>query len=103
MKNQNIGSNFDDFLLEEGMLEETAAIAVKRVIAWQIAQAMKGQKMTKTSLAEKMRTSRASLNRLLDENDGPKRRLWVRKSRLHTPPPGQLKIASALRTLGDFG
>jgi antitoxin HicB len=69
MKNQNIGSNFDDFLLEEGMLEETAAIAVKRVIAWQIAQAMKGQKMTKTSLAEKMRTSRASLNRLLDEND----------------------------------
>jgi antitoxin HicB len=69
MKNQNIGSKFDDFLLEEGMLEETAAIAVKRVIAWQIAQAMKGQKMTKTSLAEKMRTSRASLNRLLDEND----------------------------------
>lgn len=69
MKTQNIGSSFDDFLLEEGMLEEAAAIAVKRVIAWQIAQAMKGQKMTKTSLAEKMRTSRASLNRLLDEND----------------------------------
>lgn len=69
MKTQNIGSNFDDFLMQEGMLEEAAAVAVKRIIAWQIAQEMKGQKMTKTSLAEKMRTSRASLNRLLDEND----------------------------------
>lgn len=69
MKTKNIGSNFDDFLKEEGMLEETTAVAVKRVIAWQIAEEMKGQNMTKTSLAEKMRTSRASLNRLLDEND----------------------------------
>lgn len=69
MKTKNVGSNFDDFLKEEGMLEETTAVAVKRVIAWQIAEEMKGQNMTKTSLAEKMRTSRASLNRLLDEND----------------------------------
>lgn len=69
MKTKNVGSNFDDFLKEEGMFEETTAVAVKRVIAWQIAEEMKGQNMTKTSLAEKMRTSRASLNRLLDEND----------------------------------
>jgi predicted XRE-type DNA-binding protein len=69
MKTQNIGSNFDDFLMEEGMLEEAEAVAVKRVIAWQIAKELKGQNMTKTSLAAKMRTSRASLNRLLDEND----------------------------------
>ncbi|SDF96454.1 MULTISPECIES: XRE family transcriptional regulator [unclassified Duganella] len=69
MKTKNIGSNFDDFLKEEGMLEEAEAVAVKRVIAWQIAEEMKGQNLTKTSLAEKMRTSRASLNRLLDEND----------------------------------
>ncbi|OEZ58581.1 XRE family transcriptional regulator [Duganella sp. HH105] len=69
MKKQNIGSSFDDFLIEEGALEDATAVAVKRVIAWQIAQAMKKQKMSKTSLAEKMHTSRASLNRLLDEND----------------------------------
>jgi len=69
MKNQNIGSDFDDFLAGEGMLEEVTAVAVKRVIAWQIEQEMSAQKITKTSMAKKMRTSRASLNRLLDEND----------------------------------
>ena len=69
MKKQNMGSDFDDFLAEEGMLEEATAVAVKRVIAWQIEQEMFAQKMTKTAMAKKMRTSRASLNRLLDEND----------------------------------
>jgi antitoxin HicB len=69
MKNKNIGSDFDDFLAHEGMLEEVTAVAVKRVIAWQIEQEMSAQKMTKTAMAKKMRTSRASLNRLLDEND----------------------------------
>jgi len=69
MKKQNIGSDFDDFLAEEGMLEEVTAVAVKRVIAWQIEQEMAAQNMTKTAMAKKMRTSRASLNRLLDEND----------------------------------
>ena len=66
---QHIGSSFDDFLQEEGILEEVNAVAVKRVLAWQIAQAMKAQNLTKTALAEKMHTSRASLNRLLDEED----------------------------------
>jgi antitoxin HicB len=69
MKKQNIGSSFDDFLAEEGMLEEVTAIAVKRVIAWQIEQAMKQQKVNKTAMAKKMQTSRAALNRLLDQND----------------------------------
>jgi len=69
MNKQNIGSNFDDFLAEEGMLEEITAVAVKRVIAWQIEQEMTAQRITKTAMAKKMRTSRASLNRLLDEND----------------------------------
>ena len=53
-----------------GMLEEVTAVAVKRVIALQIEQEMLAQKMTKTAIAKKMRTSRASLNRLLDENYG---------------------------------
>lgn len=69
MKKKHIGSNFDDFLAEEAMLEESTAVALKRVIAWQIAEEMQAQHMTKTALAKKMRTSRAALNRLLDEND----------------------------------
>lgn len=69
MGKKHIGSNFDDFLAEQAMLEEATAVALKRVIAWQIAQEMQAQQMTKTALAKKMRTSRAALNRLLDEND----------------------------------
>ena len=69
MGKKHIGSSFDDFLAEEAMLEETTAVAIKRVIAWQIAQEMEIQHLTKTALAKKMRTSRAALNRLLDEND----------------------------------
>lgn len=67
--NKHIGSSFDDFLAEEGLLEEIAAAAIKRVVAWQISQEMKAQHLTKTALAEKMHTSRAALNRLLDETD----------------------------------
>ena len=66
---QHVGSSFDDFLQEEGLLEEATAVAIKRVRAWQIAEAMKAQKLTKTAMATKMHTSRASLNRLLDEED----------------------------------
>ncbi|NBT69176.1 MAG: Fis family transcriptional regulator [Betaproteobacteria bacterium] len=69
MAKKNIGSSFDDFLKEEAMLEEVTAVAMKRVIAWQIAQEMKVQQLTKTALAKRMHTSRAALNRLLDEND----------------------------------
>lgn len=66
---KHIGSNFDDFLEEEGMREEVMAAAVKRVIAWQIAQAMKAQKVSKTEMATRMHTSRMVVNRLLDERD----------------------------------
>jgi predicted XRE-type DNA-binding protein len=69
MNKQHIGTRFDDFLSEEAMLEEATAVAVKRVIAWQIEQEMRSQKLTKTALAEKMHTSRAALNRLLDATD----------------------------------
>lgn len=69
MNKQNIGSSFDDFLKEEAILEETTAVALKRVIAWQIADEMKTQNLTKTALAKRMHTSRAALNRLLDDED----------------------------------
>ncbi|BDW11479.1 Fis family transcriptional regulator [Polynucleobacter sp. SHI8] len=69
MKSKYIGSDFDDFLNEESLLQEATAIAVKRVIAWQIEQAMEKQNINKTLMAQMMHTSRASLNRLLDETD----------------------------------
>ncbi|NTW53927.1 MAG: XRE family transcriptional regulator [Chlorobaculum sp.] len=69
MKAENISSSFDDFLQEEGLLDDANAVAIKRVIAWQIDQEMKAQKLTKSAMAKKMRTSRAALNRLLDETD----------------------------------
>ena len=69
MSKKNIGSSFDDFLQEESLLESSTADALKRVIAWQIDQEMKAQKLTKTELAKRMHTSRAALNRLLDEID----------------------------------
>ena len=69
MKAKNIGSSFDDFLRGEAMLDEVTAVAVKRMIAWQIDQEMKSQKLTKSAMAKKMHTSRAALNRLLDATD----------------------------------
>lgn len=69
MKAQKIGHSLDDLLAEESELDRASALAVKRLISWQVAQEMKAQRMTKTRLAEKMHTSRASLNRLLDDND----------------------------------
>jgi DNA-binding Xre family transcriptional regulator len=66
MKNNHIGSNFDDFLVEEGLLAETETVAVKRVIAFQVEKMMKEQNLTKTEMSRRMNTSRAALERLLD-------------------------------------
>ena len=69
MKNMNLGQNFDDFLKEQGDLEEVTAVALKRAISLQLAQQMRVSKLTKTELARRMKTSREALNRLLDESD----------------------------------
>lgn len=68
--NPHIGSSLSDFLKEEGIYEDVTAHAIKRVLAWQIEQAMKEQGITKVEMARRMKTSRAQLDRLLDpEND----------------------------------
>ncbi len=66
MKKKHIGSSLNDFLEEEGLLEESELVAVKRIIAIQIEQTMRDKAMSKTKMAEVMGTSRASLDRLLD-------------------------------------
>ena len=70
MANKHIGSGVDDFLREEGVLEEFQAQAVKEVIAWQLAQAMEEKKLSKRKLATMMHTSRTQVNRMLDPKDG---------------------------------
>ena len=60
------GSTFDSFLEEEGILAETEAVALKRVIAWQIERAMVEKKITKNALAKQLSTSRTQVDRLLD-------------------------------------
>ena len=66
MNKKHVGSNLDDSLREEQLLHAVEATAVKRVIAFQIEREMKRRKLTKTEMANRMKTSRAGLERLLD-------------------------------------
>ncbi|MBX9778216.1 MAG: helix-turn-helix domain-containing protein [Xanthobacteraceae bacterium] len=63
-------STLDDFLATEGKREEFEAVAIKEVLAWQIAEAMKANKLSRNRLAQRMKTSRSQIGRLLDPKDG---------------------------------
>ena len=65
-QNQHIGGDFDQFLEDQSLLAEAEAVAVKRVIAWQLEQEMKVKGISKSSMARLMHTSRAAVDRLLD-------------------------------------
>jgi len=70
MSKKHMGSSIDDFLREEGIFEEAQAQAVKEVVAWQLAQAMKKKKISKSRMAVLLKTSRTQVDRLLDpKND----------------------------------
>ena len=69
MGKRNVGSDFDDFLQEDDLLEEATAVAIKRVIAHQLAALMQEQGITKVEMARRMATSRAALDRLLDPDN----------------------------------
>lgn len=68
-KNPHRGSTLDDFLAEDGIADQATAIAVKRVIAWQLRQAMTEQNISKTDMASRMATSRRQLDRVLNPKD----------------------------------
>jgi predicted XRE-type DNA-binding protein len=68
--NPHAGSDIDDFLREDGVLEAIQAVAIKEVIAWQLGQAMKDRNLSKRKLAELMQTSRTQVDRVLDPKDG---------------------------------
>ena len=67
--NKHIGSRLDQFLEEEDLLAETEAVAIKRVIAWQIERLMTEEGLTKSEMARRMGTSRSALERLLDPSN----------------------------------
>lgn len=67
--NRHVGSDFEEFLREEGRIEESTALALKRVLAWQIQQAMEKANVSQAEMARRMHTSRAVIRRLLDQND----------------------------------
>jgi antitoxin HicB len=70
MSKKHMGSSIDDFLKEEGIFEEAQAQAVKEVVAWQLAEAMRKQKISKNKLAKLLNTSRTQVDRILDpKND----------------------------------
>ncbi len=69
-KNRHWGSTLDDFLEDEGTREAFQAVAIKEVLAWQIAKAMKAKGLSRNRLAKEMGTSRSQISRLLDPNDG---------------------------------
>ena len=70
MSKKHMGSSIDDFLKEEGIFEEAQAQAVKKVVAWQLAEAMKKKKISKARMATLLKTSRTQVDRLLDpKND----------------------------------
>ena len=66
MSNSHIGSSLDDFLKEEGIYEETQALAIKEVVVWQLTEAMEKQSLSKARLAVMLKTSRSQVDRLLD-------------------------------------
>jgi antitoxin HicB len=66
MKKEHVGTDFDDFLRDERLLEVSEAVAAKRVIAFQIAKEMRVHKLSKSEMAHRMKTSRPALDRLLD-------------------------------------
>jgi antitoxin HicB len=69
MAKRNVGSDFDQFLEEEGLLEEATSVAVKRYIAFQLAKKMAENNLSKAEMARRMETSRSSLDRLLDPDN----------------------------------
>ncbi len=70
MSKKHMGSSIDAFLQEEGIFEEAQTQAIKEVVAWQLAEAMKKKKISKSKMAMLLKTSRTQVDRLLDpKND----------------------------------
>ena len=65
-RNKHVGSSFDEFLRTEGLYEEVTTLAWKRVLSWEVSEAMRKGRISKSEMAKRMGTSRSQLERLLD-------------------------------------
>ncbi len=80
-KNKHIGSNFDDFLKEEGVLEEIEEVVAKKIFVFQMEKEMKKQGIDKAELAERMETSRSAVDRILDSESPSTLRSFAKAAR----------------------
>lgn len=82
MNEAHIGSSFDDFLAEDDLLADAEAVGLKRVLAYQIARLMEEQAISKSDLADRMNTSRSSVDRLLDPDNNSATLLTLERAAL---------------------
>jgi len=89
-----IGGDFEDFLRDEGRLEESTAIAIKRVLAWEIQRAMDSAGVSQAEMARRMKTSRAVVRRLLDDSDPSVTLATISRAALALGKQVRLKLAA---------
>ena len=89
-----VGSDFEDFLKDEGRLEEATAVAIKRVLAWEIQRAMDSAGVSQAEMARRMKTSRAVVRRLLDDSDPSVTLATISRAALALSKQVRLKLAA---------
>ena len=96
MSKKNLGSSIDDFLKKENIFEEAQAQAIKEVVAWQLAKAMKKRKISKARMAVLLKTSRSQVDRILD----PKRDITLSSLQRAAALVGQRVVIELVSMLG---
>jgi len=91
---RRVGSDFVDFLRDEGRLEEATAVAIKRVLAWEIQRAMDSAGVSQAEMARRMKTSRAVVRRLLDDSDPSVTLATISRAALALGKQVRLKLAA---------
>ncbi len=89
-----VGSNFEDFLRDENRIEEATAVAIKRVLAWEIQRAMELAGVSQAEMARRMKTSRAVVRRLLDDSDPSVTLATISRAALALGKQVKLKLAA---------
>lgn len=89
-----VGSDFEDFLRDEGRREEATALAVKRVLAWELQRAMKAAGVSQAEMARRMKTSRALVRRLLDAKDSSVTLATISRAALALGNQVELRLAA---------
>lgn len=103
MNKKYLGSHFDDFLKEEGLLAEAEAVAVKRVLVFQISQLMESSRMSKAAMAKRMQTSRSAIERLLDPANESVTLQTLERAAMALGKRLQIELVDAVAAVNDRG